>query len=378
MRYTLLLICLLCGYLATAQTSYFVKGTVTDDSSGQILDGATVLCQNTTRGTITNKEGVFQLEVPMGGHNLVISYAGYESESMRISPGQDGLSTLQIRLKKKEKNLQEVVVQASLEVKDGWNKYGGQFRDYFIGTTPFARQCTIENPEVLKFYFLKKRNRLRVKAEEPLVVMNYALGYKIQYQLDSFIFDYGTNFSGYVGVAFYTELDSTQEQEIAWKKNRELAYAGSRLHFMRCYYDSTLAENGFVLEEVRQDSARKKTTTVPVANPYDSTIYMQAEGTDKEINLFGFYRVVYQLQPMEPEYLRQNKYPLTAKEQVSTLEFLNGFAVTENGFFYEQTEVINSGYWAWKNLADQLPYDYWPDPPVTVAEEKDLYNNDQR
>jgi hypothetical protein len=40
---------------------------------------------------------------------------------------------------------------------------------------------------------------------------------------------------------------------------------------------------------------------------------------------------------------------------------LNGFAITENGYFYEQREVTSGGYWAWKNLADQLPYDYWPD-----------------
>jgi len=49
---------------------------------------------------------------------------------------------------------------------------------------------------------------------------------------------------------FYTELDSTAEQKAIWLQNREKAYFGSRLHFMRCYYDSTLAENGFVLEEI--------------------------------------------------------------------------------------------------------------------------------
>ena len=30
----------------------------------------------------------------------------------------------------------------------------------------------------------------------------------------------------------------------------------------------------------------------------------------------------------------------------------------ENGYYYDQKDWINQGYWSWKNLADQLPYDY--------------------
>ena len=332
-----------------------------DDSTQLSLEGASVLCQNTTKGTITNKEGEFVMELPAGGHNLVISYTGYEMESIRISSSQDNSNKLLIKLKKKEKKLEEVVIQATTEVKDGYTKYGKQFRDYFTGTTPFSTKCTIENPDSLKFYFSKKRNRLKIKAENAVVVMNYALGYKIQYLLDSFTYDYATKFSAYTGVAFYTELDSTLEQKAIWKKNREKAYYGSRLHFMRCYYDSTLAENGYSLEELATDSATGKINFTPLQNPYDSLVYTLIDSTDKEISLFGKYRLVYKGSPMEKEYLVTNKYPLSSKEQVSTLEFLNGFVITENGFFYNQSEVINSGYWAWKILADQLPYDYWPE-----------------
>lgn len=344
-----------------SQSSFFIKGKVYDDSTGAVLEGASVLCQNTTKGTLTDKEGQFRMELPMGGHNLVISYAGFEAESIRLSSSQDHSQELVVRLKKKEKNLEEVVIKATTEVANGWEKYGNQFTGYFIGTTPFAKECTIQNPDVLKFYFSKKRNRLKVKAEEPVIIMNYALGYKIQYQLDSFVYDYTTKFSGYVGVAFYTELDSTAEQKQTWLSNREKAYYGSRLHFMRCYYDSTLQENGFAIEEIKKDSVSGKTNIVPLNNPYDTAYYTIIDSVNKEINLFGNYRIVYNRAPMERAYLVANKYPTSAKEQLSTLELLNGFVITENGFFYEQTEVINSGYWAWKNLADQLPYDYWPE-----------------
>jgi CarboxypepD_reg-like domain len=349
------------SFNVSAQSYFYIKGKVVDDSTRLPLEGASVLCQNTTKGTITNKEGEFRMELPAGGHNLVITYTGFETESVRISSSQDNSNELNIILKKKEKKLEEVVIQASTEVKDGWTKYGKQLSDYFIGSTPFAKQCNIENPDVLKFYFSRKRNVLKVKAEEPVVVMNYALGYRISYQLDSFIYDYNTKFSAYAGVAFYAELDSTTEQKTVWLKNREKAYLGSRLHFMRCYYDSMLADNGFVIEHIFNDTITAKPRIRSLENPYDSAVYVLVDSVDKEINLFGKYRIVYTLQPMEKEYLLANKYPLSAKEQLSTLELLNGFVITENGFFYEQHEVINSGYWAWKNLADQLPYDYWPE-----------------
>lgn len=363
MKTILSIILCLASVFTSAQSSFYIKGKVLDDSTGIPLDGASVLCQNTTKGTVTDKEGSFRMELPAGGHILVVTYTGFETESIRISSSQDN-GELIIKLKKKEKKLEEVVIQASTEVKDGWNKYGQQFRDYFLGTTPNAKQCNITNPDSLHFYFSKKRNRLKVKADEPLVILNYALGYKIQYLLDSFVYDYTTKFSTYTGVAFYSELDSTEAQKQIWNKNRQQAYYGSRLHFMRCYFDSTLEENGFVLEQIVTDSTTGKISFAALEKPYDSTIYTIVDSVDREVALFGKYRLTYKQGSMEKEYLIANKYSLNSKYQVSTLELLNGFVISENGFFYEQTEVINSGYWAWKILGDLLPYDYWPEEKV--------------
>ena len=37
-----------------------------------------------------------------------------------------------------------------------------------------------------------------------------------------------------------------------------------------------------------------------------------------------------------------------------------GVPIQENGYFHDPRAWINQGYWSWKNLADQLPYDYMP------------------
>jgi hypothetical protein len=361
MRLFQLLLLSFISYSATAQNSFYVKGKVYDDSTGLPLEGASVLCQNTTRGTFTDRDGVFGLQLPSGGHNLVISFAGFDVTTIRVTSATDQQENMEIRLRKKTKNLEEVVVQATNEVADGWTKHGKEFVSYFLGSSPNAEMSTLSNPEALKFYFSKKKNRLKVKAEDPLMIVNNALGYKIQYQLDSFIYEYNTKGSSYNGAAFYIEMDSTEAQKKIWKQNREKAYFGSRLHFMRCYYDSTLSENNYVIKGIETDTVSGKIKTETLDNPYDSTFFGVINGTEKEVLLVGKYLIEYSGAPMERSYLLANKYPVSAKEQLSTIDLLDGFVITENGFFYEQKSVINSGYWAWRNLADQLPYDYWPE-----------------
>jgi len=345
-------------FISNAQLTVVLKGSVTDDSTNLPVEGAFIVCQSTTLGTTSDATGNFSMSIPSGGYTVMIGSTGYETESQRISTVAGQTEYIQIRLRKKLKKLEDVVVQASSEVANGWEKYGSHFKDYFLGKTPFAAQCVIENPEALKFYYSKKKNRLRVKAEMPVKIRNEALGYQITYMLDSFIYEYPTQFSIHSGVTLFTEMDSTDQQKSIWKKNREEAYWGSRLHFMRCYYDSTLAENGFLIEEVRKTDSSE--TYQALSNPYDSAFYEPLDSLEKDVYLIGRYRIHYKEKPMLRAYLEANKYPLSAKGQLSTLELKNGFVIVENGYFYEQSEVISSGYWAWKNLADQLPYDYWP------------------
>lgn len=54
------------SFSVSAQSYFYIKGKVVDDSTRLPLEGASVLCQNTTKGTITNKEGEFRMELPAG------------------------------------------------------------------------------------------------------------------------------------------------------------------------------------------------------------------------------------------------------------------------------------------------------------------------
>ncbi len=342
-------------YSGIAQT-FQVAGKIVDQVSKQPLTGASVFCQNTTLGTVTNASGEFTMWLNNGGYDLVISFTGYETQSIRISNSMENVKAMNFELKQKEKSLEEVSIQVSNEVKDGWNKYGKFFIDNFIGMSVNSTSCKIENPEAIKFFFSKKRNRLKITAKEDVIITNNALGYKIRYQLDSFTHEYGSGVTQYTGYPFFEELQGSADQAAAWKVNREKAYYGSLLHFMRCYYDSTLGDNSYKIELV--DAKTNKTK--PVYNPYDSSYFNIVNENDIELAFPGKLRIVYAQEKPEKEYLSFQKLDLNTTVQVSLLDLSDPIVIEENGYFYEQKDIISLGYWGWEKIADFLPYNYEP------------------
>lgn len=337
-------------------SQFTIQGRIVDSASGEPLNGASVYCQNTTLGTVTNKEGHFSLSLKSGGYDLIVSFTGYQTQQIRISQSQPAIPD--ILLIKEDKSLGEVIIRSSNEVKDGWEKYGSFFIDHFIGTTPFSRQTQLENPEALKFFLLKKSNKLRVLATEPLRIRNEALGYQLIYQLDSFIYAYNSDISTYRGFCLFSELEATDSLRSIWAANRERIYLGSKLHFMRSYYDSTLAEDGFVI--ALQD-LKFKNKFNPISNPYDTSYYGALDSTQQiEVWFPRKASVTYRRQKPEPEYLQQLKLPADVPIQISYVDLTDAIAIRENGYYYEQSAWINQGYWGWKNLGDLLPYDYLP------------------
>ena len=172
--------------------------------------------------------------------------------------------------------MEEVILTNTFEVKDGWEKYGEFFTKNFIGATPNSAKCVLLNPEVLKFYFYKKSNRLKILTTEPVLIANHALGYNLRYQLDSFVYYYKTDNYIYRGFCLYTEMEGEDSLQNVWKTNRAVAYEGSKLHFMRSYYDSSVYEDGWVIDMLDEKEDKKFNR---VTNPYDSLYYGALDST---------------------------------------------------------------------------------------------------
>lgn len=103
--YTFLLT--ICISLSVLGQETVVRGTITDESSGQPLPGVNIVLMNTTTGVVSDVDGKFSLNAPAKG-TLIVSFVGYKSREIAIQ----GRSELNIALQEDLLNLSEVVVSA--------------------------------------------------------------------------------------------------------------------------------------------------------------------------------------------------------------------------------------------------------------------------
>jgi hypothetical protein len=150
-RFTLLLSLL--GIASLTRAQFIVTGTVLDSASREPLVSASVFCQNTTLGTTTNKLGEFSLNLKSGGYDLIFSYTGYQTQTIRVTEN----NKLEILLIKEDKSLGEVVLKNTFEVTDGLSKYGDFFFKNFVGA--YAQRCAMRarKPGSAEILFLQKK-----------------------------------------------------------------------------------------------------------------------------------------------------------------------------------------------------------------------------
>ncbi len=96
--------------LAFGQQSHTISGTITDQSNGETLFGASVFLTGTTIGGITNEYGFYSITAPEGEYVLNISYMGYTDVNIKITLNQDIKRDVEISEFSTE--LDEVVVTA--------------------------------------------------------------------------------------------------------------------------------------------------------------------------------------------------------------------------------------------------------------------------
>lgn len=87
-----------------------ITGTVSDDLFNETLIGVAVVIEGTTRGTTTDVDGNFTIQVPGSESVLVFSYMGYNSE--RVTVGNQ--TVINIRLSPDVTTLTEIQVYAQL------------------------------------------------------------------------------------------------------------------------------------------------------------------------------------------------------------------------------------------------------------------------
>ncbi len=232
-----------------------VSGQVIDDSTHVPVQNANVFVANTTLGCGTDQDGRFQIRnVPLGPCEIVTSRVGYSMRLTRITLSESRKAEFRIELHAANVELGEVVVSAPDPVE--WKEDLDRFKKLFLGSTRYAGECRILNPEVLDFR-TESNGTFSASVRRPLQIENLALGYHIEYYLSLFLLEESAPASAtflpgplltFEGEPKYTELKpSSPDDTVRWKEHRREAFNGSFRHFLVSLFNRDLEREGFII-----------------------------------------------------------------------------------------------------------------------------------
>lgn len=405
MKYVFTFFSLLIFYIHINAQSF--AGKIINATDKTPIANASIYFNNTSMGTTSDNEGKFSFSsTPTGESLLIISSVGYETIQYTIKPSDIG-KILIFEMNLKIAELEEVKV-LSFE-KDGWSKWGKLFLNNFIGTSAEAQNCKLLNHQVIKFSYNKREGRLIAIALEPLQILNKSLGYKIQYDLEGFEYNFNQRLLFFYGFQFFTELEARKGKQNRWHKKRVNVYTGSMLHFMRSLYANTLEQEGFTVNRMYKvpnyDKQRvQKIMRQRLQGNTNQAIIINGDGSfGSKSDSSEFYNTIMN-QPNEFAYLINT--PLTADSLVqktdsgfvnlhfpnylvisnknknfpheyiannfgqkyttsnNILSYINMYTPTPvkvyaNGNYIMPTNIISQFYWSWsEKIANQLPFDF--------------------
>ena len=327
-------------------------------------------------GSSTNFDGIFKIEnVAAGTFELAASHISYHIAISKVEIGKDSLEAkVDFNLDPKVNQLKELKV-VSLKYKE-WEKYYNIFKQEFLGSTRNASKCDILNPEVLDFTFNSFKRSIEVKAYKPLIIINTALGYELDYYLQ--YFEIGNGNTRSTGISNFKELEPKNErEERRWAKNRLKSYQGSLTHFLRSLIKSNHEAEGYEIFSVERlpESEDVKAAEVDISG----ILANSKNGNEKQIRFNNYLKIVYTkenesssyvdnqikqamgIDPYVKDYYNAVNRGASLGKQTSYMK-LNFPVATINtrGFFNESLAVATFGYWSWERVAEYLPIEYEP------------------
>jgi hypothetical protein len=392
---------------------YVIKGRVVDAESQAPLEFATVFVNNSTFGAITDGEGGFEISVPPGNHELVISYMGYSPFSFSFTT-ESLKEFYEFRILPQPIELEETQV-AEKRDKD-WYRSLETFKEKFLGTSINAQKCRVLNPEVLILDAESEPGVLKASAKDVLEIHNPNLGYRIRYVLTGFEYDQENGRISFAGYPYFVEEDLPRRKAARVEKNRERAYQGSVGHLMRSLYLGTSEEEGFefyaierkpnperphdsqisqaraMLEKTRtllgRDSLRREVAKEKLASYIEVLSEEQLQGEEilertgdgKAFLTYDrpFY-TIFTEETEEPNFRSRAAREVKSKmntlgtgivatatgengvglPQSSRIEMLGkAVQIFENGSYFHPFDLYLEGYMAWEKIGDLMPFDF--------------------
>ena len=103
----ILLVAVLMFFSQVALAQFTITGTITDESTGEVLVGANLFHQASSTGATTDSNGEFSIDLPGQSATLRVTYIGYVSKNVDVN---SNTNNIEIQLSPDVSNLEEVVV----------------------------------------------------------------------------------------------------------------------------------------------------------------------------------------------------------------------------------------------------------------------------
>jgi hypothetical protein len=332
-----------------------IYGSVTDDATGQPLQGVSVYISFSTDGDATDASGNFSFRTSLSGsHEVVFSIVGYEAQRRSVLLGSESDSLrFDMELAEAPVKLGEVEVRAD---NSEWMRNFEEFREEFLGTTSNASDAEITNRWIIDF----ERNdsgELIAAAEEPVRILNHALGYELIADLKNFSWNVLGGTGQYRVTVRFVEMEpESNRQRRRWNRARERAYNGSLRHFLLSLYEGRLSQNQFEL--VRINSQRETRIYSVARNRLINSL--RGHGLESSLAVQGVKGFVLR-EPVDVLIGRED-YLNDSRPRARLVPLKNDqlFFVMPDGTLADLSSVGIELYWATRRMADMVPFDYTP------------------
>lgn len=379
------------------QAQYQIKGRILNAEDKTPLPYATVFLSKTSKGTSSNSAGEFLItNVPEGHFDLVVSFVGFETLVVPITPKQQKTYTLMLMPSTLE--LAEVTIYDGKVKRADWDKNYRLFERNFIGLSENSSLCKILNPKVLKFD--ERGWMLRATADSALLIENRALGYNLKVMIEQYSLNTSRPKIVYKTKMFFEYLEAANgEEEKFWARNRLKAYEGSEMHFMRSIYNRSLIEEGFFIRVSTEEMRKGK---VKMIAKIDTTLYIDGSligkklfamqtahvtrildgqhstSSDPVLSFAGHVEVtfIHELESFDYQRTRLKARAPIARFQKSNILLSKPSAKIDKNGSTSSEDVMTQGYWTWELIADSLPIDYRPDDDMKILDRVDQGENE--
>jgi len=233
---------------ATAQV---ITGIVCDKATKLPVPDVHVYLDGTSINTITDASGKFELKTKSAiNTKLVLHHLSYQTAIIDNPFG--GLPDI-LYIEGRVRTIREVSIQADRFTREQKMK---AFREQFLGVSRAGKSCIILNEDDIQLTVNMQTRRLLASSDNPIVVVNDYLGYKISFTLFDFWVQYGLGIvsldNDYVHSSFFAVVSSFTDlfpDSRRIKRRRDSVYEISSNNFFKSLANNTLKDNRFIVFE---------------------------------------------------------------------------------------------------------------------------------